>query len=96
MHNLYIFLVTEIYQYMLVDTFQPTGICVEKQPNHGKLLQKFILDLLGFGRDFLCVIYYELAKRTKFLLAVIYRSPRRHSNMSKTNKNTGKDVNTFS
>ena len=40
-------------------------------------------------------LYYELAKWTKFLLAVIYGSPRRHSNSSKTVKKNGKNLNTF-
>ena len=31
-------------------------------------------------------LHYEQAKKTKFLLAVIYVSPRRHSSISKTNK----------
>ena len=35
-------------------------------------------------------IYYEWAKRTKFLLAVIYRSPRWHSNGSKRFKENRK------
>ena len=40
-------------------------------------------------------IYYEWAKRTKFLLAVIYGSPRRHLNSSKTFKKDRKNWNTF-
>ena len=38
---------------------------------------------------------YEWAKRTKILLPVIYESPRRHSNSSKTFKKIGKDRNKF-
>ena len=41
--------------------------------------------------------YYEWEKWPKFLLtAVIHRSPRRHSNSSKTWKKIGKKYNTFS
>ena len=36
------------------------------------------------------VYYNEWTKRTKFLLAVIYRSPRRHSSSSKTLTKIGK------
>ena len=38
---------------------------------------------------------YEYAKQTKFLLAAIYGSPRRHSNGSKTFKKIRKNWNTF-
>ena len=52
---------------------------------HLKLFKSFAYIYIYTYKAFL--YYYKLAKRTKFLLAVIYRSPWRHWNCSKTLKN---------
>ena len=56
--------------------------------NYGKYHKKFISEIVLFYN-------YEWAKRMKFLLAVIYGSPRRHSYSCNTFKKNRKNVNKF-
>ena len=75
---------------------EQTGKLNTDEWSEGKNPRKLHKNIFGFRKKVASnlneIFYYEWAKRTKFLLTVMYGSPRRHSDISKTFKNKSEKI----